>query len=73
MRQVEGIIDWDNPLMQLVEVIENDTTSIDSWDSTIDLDEFIRPTDDTHINTMITSIVELIFEKKLRQGLEIDE
>ena len=73
MRQVEGIIDWDNPLMQLVEVIENDTTSLDSWDSVIDIDEFIRPTDDSHINNMITSMVELIFEKKIRQGLEIDE
>ena len=73
MRQVEGIIDWDNPLMQLVEVIENDTTTLDSQDSVIDIDEFIRPTDDSHINNMITSMVELIFEKKIRQGLEIDE
>ena len=58
--QVEGIIDWENPMTTL---LETQTT----------LETMYNPTDNTHIGRQDReSFMEMIIERKIRQGLEQD-
>lgn len=57
--QVEGVIDWNNPMTTLT---EQETT----------LESMYNPTKDAHVGVATASTIESIFEKKIRQGLEID-
>lgn len=59
-RQVEGVIDWENPMTTL---LETQTT----------LESLYNPTDNTHIGRQDKeSYMEIIIERKIRQGLELD-
>ena len=59
--QVEGVIDWENPMTTLLET----QTSLES---------LYNPTDNTHIGKQDKeSFMEIIIERKIRQGLELDK